>query len=137
MKNYNVSFKSPTPEAFIHLRSKIGWGETAFEMAKKSIECSLFHVTIYFRSQLVAMGRVVGDGAMYFYVQDVIVDPEHQGQGLGKEVMESIESFLTINAKKGSTIGLLAAQGKEDFYKAWGYLDRTGAPLGRGMCKFI
>jgi len=137
MENYNTSFKSPMAEDFVQLRAKIGWGETDLAMAKHSLNASLFHVTIYSQSQLVAMGRVVGDGSMYFYIQDVIVDPEHQGQGLGKEVMEDIESFLAKNAKKGATIGLLSAQGKEDFYKAWGYLERTGAPLGKGMCKFI
>jgi len=137
MEKYNVFFESPTVESFVQLRAKIGWGETGSTMAKKSLECSLFHVVIYYQAQLVAMGRIIGDGAMYFYIQDVIVDPDHQSQGLGKMIMENIESFLTQNAKKGATIGLLAAQGKEEFYKAWGYLERTGAPLGKGMCKFI
>ena len=137
MKNYNISFNSPVVEDFIQLRAKIGWGETDLAMAKNSLNASLFHVTIYAQSQLVAMGRVVGDGAMYFYIQDVIVNPSHQGQGLGNMIMENIEDFLTKTAKKGSTIGLLAAQGKENFYKTWGYLERTGNPLGKGMCKFI
>ncbi len=137
MEKYNVFFESPTAERFIQLRVKIGWDEIDLAMAKKSLECSLFHVVIYSQSQLIAMGRIVGDGAMYFYIQDVIVDPEHQNQGLGRMVMENIESYLTKNAKKGATIGLLAAQGKEEFYKTWSYLERTGAPLGKGMCKFI
>jgi len=137
MKNYNISFNSPVVEDFIQLRAKIGWGETDLAMAKNSLNASLFHVTIYAQSQLVAMGRVVGDGAMYFYIQDVIVNPSHQGRGLGKIVMENIENFLTKTSKKGSTVGLLAAQGKENFYKTWGYLERTGSPLGKGMCKFI
>ncbi len=137
MENYNISLASPTAEEFIQLRVKIGWGETELAMAKNSLKHSLFHVTIYAQSQLVAMGRLVGDGAMYFYIQDVIVNPSHQGQGLGKVVMDHIEKFLSKNANKGATIGLLAAQGKEGFYKTWGYLERTGTPLGKGMCKFI
>ena len=137
IEEYSVSFESPTAEDFIQLRIKIGWGETKLSMAKKSLECSLFHVAIYSQSQLVAIGRVVGDGSMYFYIQDVIVDPDHQNQGFGKIVMDNIENFLTKNAKKGATIGLLAAQGKEGFYKTWDYLERTGTPLGKGMCKFI
>jgi ribosomal protein S18 acetylase RimI-like enzyme len=137
MDKYNISYEKPSAEDYVQLRVKIGWGKTDLAMVEKSLCCSLFHVTIYAQSQLVAMGRVVGDGAMFFYIQDVVVDPNHQSQGLGKTVMENIERFLKENAKGGSTIGLLAAQGKEDFYKTWEYLDRTGTPLGRGMCKFI
>lgn len=137
MEKYRVSYDSPTADDYVQLRVKVGWEKADLEMVRNSLRCSLFHVVIYAQSQLVAMGRVLGDGAMFFYIQDVVVDPDHQSQGLGRMVMENIESFLTKNVKKGSTIGLLAAQGKEDFYKIWGYLERTGEPLGKGMCKFI
>ncbi|WP_227993435.1 GNAT family N-acetyltransferase [Shewanella sp. YLB-07] len=71
-------------------------------MAQKSLNHSLFHVGICDGNQLVAMGRVVGDGAMSFYVQDVVVHPAYQG----------------------STAALLAAKGKEAFYERFGYIQR-------------
>ena len=45
--------------------------------------------------------------------------------------------YLSKTAKKGSTIGLLAAKGKEGFYQRFKYIERSGEPLGKGMCKFI
>jgi len=83
------------------------------------------------------MGRIVGDGAMYFYIQDVVVDPDYQNLGIGSALMKNIENYLFIEAKKGSTIGLLAAKGKEDFYTRYGYTNRPNELLGNGMCKFI
>ena len=83
------------------------------------------------------MGRVVGDGAMYFYIQDVIVDPYYQQVGIGSVVMEYIEHYLSVSAKKGSTIGLLAAKEKEAFYAKYGYIKRPNDSLGNGMCRFI
>ena len=72
---YHILFESPSVEDFIALRHKIGWGETNFEMAKNSLANSLFYVVIRDQSRIIGMGRVVGDGYMYFYIQDVVVDP--------------------------------------------------------------
>jgi ribosomal protein S18 acetylase RimI-like enzyme len=83
------------------------------------------------------MGRIVGDGAMYFYIQDVIVDPSYQGTGVGSILMDQIENYLSVAAQKGSTVGLLAAKGKEDFYIRYDYMLRPSNTLGSGMCKFV
>ena len=134
---YSLKLESPSIEEFLNLRNKIGWGELDFNMAKTSLENSLFHVIIRDQSQLIGMGRVVGDGAMYFYIQDVIVDPSYQNSGVGAILMRQIESYLSVAAKKGSTIGLLAAKGKEAFYTHYGYILRPSNSLGNGMCKFV
>jgi len=135
--NYIIKLESPSPEEFSMLRNKIGWGEVDINLAKVSLDNSLFHVTIRDKSQLIGMGRVVGDGAMYFYIQDVVVDPNYQNMGIGSALMIKIESFLLISARKGSTIGLLAAKGKEAFYVKYGYTQRTNDFLGNGMCRFV
>ena len=137
MDSFVIKLESPSIEAFSLLRSKIGWGEIDENLAQTSLDNSLFHVTVYEKSQLIGMGRVVGDGAMYFYIQDVIVDPNYQQMGIGSVVMKQIESYLLMSAKKGSTIGLLAAKGKEAFYSKYGYTKRPNDSLGNGMCKFV
>jgi ribosomal protein S18 acetylase RimI-like enzyme len=134
---YRITLKRPSVQEFLTLRKKIGWGELDLILAEKSLENSLFHVTIYDNSALIGMGRVVGDGAMYFYIQDVIVDPRYQKSGVGTSLMKQIEKYLAENTTKGSTIGLLAAKGKEAFYSRYGYVERPTSSLGNGMCKFV
>lgn len=135
--NFEINNKQPTAQEFISLRSTVGWKSPETQEVEKSINNSLFWITVYHNEELIGAGRVVGDGAMYFYVQDVIVHPEYQGSGLGYKVMERIEHYLAKTCKKGSTIGLFAAQGKEGFYKKFGYSLRDGQELGYGMCKFV
>ena len=137
INEYNAVLESPSVEEFIALRHKVGWGETDFEMAENSLHHSLFHVVIRDKTKLIGMGRVVGDGSMYFYVQDVVVHPDCQKQGVGRILMDEIERYLFVAAKKGSTIGLLSAKGKESFYSRYGYIERPSDSLGNGMCKFI
>jgi len=137
LEKYSIRFECPTAEEFISLRAKIGWGQTDRTMAKNSLANSLFHVVIRDQGDLIGMGRVVGDGAMYFYIQDIVVDPSYQKQGIGHALMKEIEAYLCKTAKKGATIGLLAAQGKEGFYSRYDYLLRPSDSLGNGMCKFV
>jgi len=137
LDKYDIKLASPSVEEFSQLRKKIGWGEIEADMAKSSLDNSLFHVVIRHQNNLVGMGRIVGDGSMYFYIQDVVVDPDYQLQGLGHALMTQIEAYLSKAAQKGSTIGLLAAQGKEGFYSHYAYLLRPSDSLGHGMCKFI
>ncbi|MFX1253382.1 MAG: GNAT family N-acetyltransferase [Promethearchaeota archaeon] len=35
---------------------------------------------------------------------DIVVDPEHQGCGLGRQIMEKIMEYIDINAPDGSYI---------------------------------
>ena len=132
-----LKLESPTVADFLTLRSRVGWGDLDANLAENSLNNSLFHVNIRHENQLVGMGRVVGDGAMYFYIQDMIVDPSYQQMGIGAALMDQIEDYLSDATNQGSTIGLLAAQGKEAFYSRYGYTQRPNSSLGHGMCKFI
>lgn len=139
MKNpdYIVLNKTPTVEAFIALREAVGWGVTCPRLAKLSLENSLYFVCVHFERQLIGMGRVIGDGGLNFYIQDLVVAPEHQGLGVGSLLMNNIEGYLKNNAADGATIGLLAAKGKEGFYSRYEYLLRPNNELGNGMCRFV
>jgi len=100
---YLIQLESPSVEEFSILRSKIGWDEIDVNQARISLVNSLFHVTIRDKSKLIGMGRVVGDGAMYFYIQDVVVDPDYQNLGIGSALMRNIESYL-LRLKKGQLL---------------------------------
>ena len=134
---YIVANNPPTVEEYLDLRDTTGWGKIASKMAQVSLENTLFHVTIRENDKLIGMGRVIGDGGMYFYIQDVIVHPDFQGERIGGSIMQAIEEYLLKVTKAGATVGLLSAKGKESFYSRYGYLERPNDSLGKGMCKFI
>ena len=134
---FKLCFSPPTTREFENLRSSVGWNNCASQVTSKSIENTLFWVCFYSGKELVATGRVIGDGAMYFYIQDVIVSPKQQGSGLGSSIMEHIEKYLQENAPQHATVGLLAAKGKERFYEKYNYIVRDGQELGRALCKFV
>ena len=134
---YKVELKAPALDEFANLRKQVKWQNPDDEVLKASIENSLFWVTVYDTDKLIGTGRVVGDSAMYFYIQDIIVAPSYQKQGIGHLVMTHIENYLNSTSSNGATVGLLSAHGKESFYTHYGYVKRDGDSLGLGMCKFI
>ena len=135
--DYIISDEAPAAKEYLALRCQVGWDSVDLCVVQKSLESSLFHVSVRDQKKLIGMARVVGDGFMYFYIQDVVVAPRYQGRGIGRMLMSRVESYLSKECTVGSTVGLLAAQGKEAFYRSYGYIERDGTNLGKGMCRFV
>lgn len=134
---YKVVNDLPCVNQFMKLRESVGWVNPSADIVEMSLANSVFITSVFSGSKLIGVGRIVGDGAMYFYLQDVVISPDYQGKGIGTLVMHELEKFISNKAQQGSTIALLAAYGKESFYEQFGYSKRTGEKLGFGMCKFI
>lgn len=85
----NISYEenSLTAKQFLALRESVGWKGFEFQI-EKALESGLYNVLAKDDEQVVGMGRLVGDGIMYWYVQDVIVNPRYQGYGIGKAIMK-------------------------------------------------
>lgn len=108
--NYIINDEPPTAREYLELRGKVGWDSVEQSVAQNSLDNSLFNVSIRQAENLIGMARVVGDGFIYFYIQDVLVTPEYQGYGIGRALMERVENYLSKACSEGSTVGLLAAK---------------------------
>ena len=121
----------PSPGEFCELRVKAGLSAKSLKAATIALPNSLYAVSIRDGQLLVAMGRVVGDGACNFEVVDVAVDPAYQGNGLGRKVMEYIDGYLASVALEGSYVSMIADE--PEFYEKLGY--RLVSPSCQGMTK--
>lgn len=121
----------PTPEEYVELRKNAGLSPKGIDTAKKGLQNSLYSVVIRDGKKLVGMGRIVGDGACFFEIVDIAVDPEYQGQGFGKEIMKYIDNYLDREAMEGSYVSMIAD--KPEFYERLGYKKTT--PEAHGMYK--
>lgn len=116
----NIIKEVATVEDFLRLRIVSGLTPRPIEAAKKALPNSLFGVHLVVDASTVAMGRVVGDGALNFEIVDVAVDPNYQGKGLGRIVMQNIMHYLEQNAVEGAYITLLADV--PELYKKFGFV---------------
>ena len=74
------------------------------------------------KKELVGAGRAITDEIRYAVIFDVVVLPEYQGKGIGKQIM----TFLA-DRSKAANILLHAVPGKEAFYRKLGYRKMTTA----------
>ncbi len=111
-------------DEFQTIRKTTGWAMLEDNVVKLGLKNDLYSVCIFDDDKLIGIGRVIGDGAIYFYVQDIIVIPEYQGKGIGKKIMDNIENYLNNNTNNNSFVGLMAAAGVKEFYYKFGYSER-------------
>ncbi|ELE5880870.1 GNAT family N-acetyltransferase, partial [Vibrio cholerae] len=123
--------KVPSPKEFCDMRVKAGLSPKSLKAATIALPNSLYGISIRNGDELIAMGRVVGDGACNFEVVDVAVDPSYQGRGLGRKVMEYIDSYLSSVALDGSYVSMIADE--PAFYEKLGY--KLVSPSSEGMTK--
>ena len=79
---------------------------------------SLFKCFVFEQGRLVGAGRALADGADCSYICDIAVLPDHQGTGLGKQIV----AHLVERSRGHKKIILYAVPGKEPFYRKFGFL---------------
>lgn len=133
-----VSYQIPTVQEYNELRRLAEWPTYGEELVKQGLSNSLFSVVVHDENGLIiGMGRVLGDGAIYLHVQDVIVRPAFQGQGIGKLVMNELLTYIEKVGVKNTNIGLMCSKGREKFYKTFGFDERPSEKFGAGMIKIL
>ncbi|HEM6338510.1 TPA: GNAT family N-acetyltransferase [Streptococcus suis] len=108
-------------QAVLDLYASVDWtGYTSRpEMLEKALEHSLLVLAAFDGNRLVGLLRAVGDGHSIVFIQDILVLPTYQRQGIGRHLLEQAVThfpgiyqlhLLTDNTEKTRT-----------FYEALGF----------------
>ena len=113
----------PTADEYNQLRKSVGWHCIDQNRTKAALRNSLFSVCAVADHQIIGFGRIVGDGLIYFYIQDVVILPRYQKRGIGHKIMQNLMTYIDAKApkKSGAFIGLMTAPGSTKFYSQHGF----------------
>ena len=127
-----------TSEIYCELRKNVKWFERPKTDVEKIIDNSIYTITVFDEDLPVGMGRLIGDG-VYFVIVDVVVKPDYQKKGIGRNIVNMITDYVRCECKAGSsyTVQLIAEQGKEGFYEKLGFKNIPNEFCGSGMLKVI
>lgn len=137
MDNFEIIEQLPSAKVFNQLRISVGWHELNEKVAERALNDSIFSICVLYDNKIIGMARIIGDGALYFYIQDLIVLPEFQGKGVGTSMLKRILEYLNTKTNKGTFVGLIAAKGSEEFFKKYGFIERPNSQFGSAMYKHI
>ncbi len=128
-----------TLEDYLSIRAAVNWKKLKPQQAQKAIDNSILTVTAYMDDEIVGMGRIVGDGAVICYIQDLVVLPGHQKQGIGKIIINHLIAYVDSLKEPGSEmmLCLMCAKGREKFYEGAGFIARPTDSLGPGMIMYL
>lgn len=126
-------------DSYLELREAVRFRKLTRDQAKRGLDNSLYTLVAYKDGKPVGMGRIVGDGAIICYVQDLIIRPEVQGEGIGGMILEALKDFVVNIGFEGTTMmfDLMCAKGREPFYQKHGFIARPTKELGPGMIQFL
>lgn len=125
----------PEIEKYIHLRENVGWGTIEKDIVKKSFDNTIYFISAYDDEKLIGFGRMVGDRYMFLYIQDIMILPEYQRLGIGREIVNSIIKNAEELKNESPQIRLYlgSVKGKEEFYRKLGFVTREEKGLGQAM----
>lgn len=127
-------------EEYFYLRDKVNWKRLTQRQAELALKNCLFNVkAVDENGNVVGMGRIVGDGAVISYIQDLIVVPEAQGKKTGSLIIQRLIDYVKSIREEESTmmLCLMCAKGREPFYIKHGFMERPNDNLGPGIIQYI
>ena len=72
---------------------------------------------------------LLGDGASFYYVKDMMVHPDYQSKHVGTALMHQLNLWLETNAVPDALVGLYTGENLAPFYRQFGFVESFG------MCK--
>ena len=126
-------------DTYLALRESVHWKKLSRNQAQKAIENSLFIVVAYDGNRPAGMGRIIGDGAVICYIQDLLVSPDYQGMGIGKRILQELRNYALSIREPGTEmmLDLMCAKNREMFYIKHGFIARPTPRLGPGMIQYL
>jgi GNAT superfamily N-acetyltransferase len=133
---YTYHEEIPSVKQYNELRECVGWGALDKKAVEHSLPNSVYSILAKYNNKTIAFARVIGDGKLCFYIQEIIVHPDHQRKGIATNFMNYIFKYFNNNAVKRSYIGVFVGKGLVEFYKKYGFWERPTGMMGPGMMQF-
>jgi GNAT superfamily N-acetyltransferase len=129
--DYTVRDDLPTVDTFLDLRASADMAPRSREAVERGLPNSVVGVVAVHdpSGETVGMARIVGDDGAVYHICDMVVQPAHQGRGLGARLMERLLAYVEETAPPQAYVNLVADV--DGFYEQFGFTEI--APASKGM----
>ena len=112
-------------DQLLSLYDSVGWAaytkkERRSDL-KKAVRNSSYVITAWCEGRLIALARGLSDDVSIFYLQDILVSPEFQRRGIGKQLLtRCLERYQHVRAR------VLLTDDEENqlqFYESMGFIN--------------
>lgn len=130
--DYDLTLSPPPLADYLRLRADSGLSPVTEAQGEPALVNSWAWVHVRHRAsgEVVAMGRVIGDGGWYFHIADMATLPEHQKKGLGQAVLEALLAKIREEAPPRPYVTLMADEPGRPLYAKLGFVETAPHSLG-------
>src|SRR5258706_10419428 len=107
--------RSPTVDEYLDLIRSVGWKARNPRAIADALRNSVFAVVARLDDATIAMGRVIGDGGLHYYLSDVAVRPEFQRRGIGTRIVRELQQFLDGVPYDNTLVSVVATPATHSF----------------------
>lgn len=126
--------RRPTVDELRELALAVDWMDHYdWSTIGAALEGTLHGVVAVRDGATVGSARLLGDGVKYFTIHDVIVHPDHQGDGLASRLVDHLLRHIARVAPAKAWVGLFASPDAEGLYESHGF----GSDEMRGMWRWV
>jgi GNAT superfamily N-acetyltransferase len=131
----DLSLETPCLADHQRLRSVAGLSNFAEAAARKGLAGTAIGAVARHEGRVVGMGRIIGDGGLFFQMVDIAVEPAHQGCGLGKAIVRALLQALAERLDAPAYVSLIADGAADRLYAQFGFV--PVAPKSQGMAQWV
>lgn len=135
ISGYSFSFDVPTVDDYRRLRAAAGLSPRSLTAAAAGLANTAIGVVVRQGHEAVGMGRVIGDGGLFYQLVDIAVDPHHQGRGIGKWIVQELIEELKRIVPAEAYVSLIADGQANSLYAQYGF--KPTAPDSIGMAQWL
>ena len=130
--DYDLTLSPPPLADYLRLRADSSLSPVTEAQGEPALVNSWAWVHVRHRAsgEVVAMGRVIGDGGWYFHIADMATLPEHQKKGLGQAVLEALLAKIREEAPPRPYVTLMADEPGRPLYAKLGFVETAPHSLG-------
>ena len=113
-------FDAPvTASALADLRQSVGWNRMAADLADERLQNAI-HLCCFDGERLIGYVAVVSNGVTDAYIQDLMVHPDYQHQGVGRQLLQNVLDRLHADGVYMVSI-IYGEAGLAHYYESFGF----------------
>lgn len=125
-----IERRNPRPVEYSTLRKGAGLPPFDPQKLEKGLDHSLFSVCISYEGKTIGCGRVLGDGALHFYIQDLLIAEDFREEGIDAMIMDVIMAYIKNMAGTNSFIGVMTTTSGHELFIQYGFTPLADPALG-------
>ncbi len=124
----------PTAEEYRGLIRAVGWADIAPpDRAEKALAGARSGVVAVEGDRVVGAGLVLGDGATFAYLKDIMVLPDWQGRQVGSRIVQALLDGIRGSGPEGVLVTLFTGSNLAEFYEPFGFLGPDSGLYGMSL----